>query len=260
MSEKISNNNKLPMPNKIKIITGLIFSILIVIIATLIIYPVVDTDTRFKEIKSIYDNDTFYMGGKCGFKGGYKSFIQYSDRQLLELDEFNIINPTYAIIQDIDSSEDTGNQMMQELSFIQFQRTGITSFKPIEEYGASVRNKTLAETIEIIKKYNLLKENPDPKNITVVPPKSPEELAKIAQQYCNQPEEEDYSDTPSINELPLEEIRASIIKLEDTKATLLQERETADSVRQEEIDEDISVIDLIIQAGVDAIAEQENTN
>jgi len=179
------------MSNKIKILIGVaIFLTLSTIAGTLAIYPVMDTQTRFEQYKDIYNNSNFYTGGVCKFKGGYTSLVQHSNRQFFELDEFNILQPTYVLIEDYNVSDYTGNKMAQELSLMEFQRKSITEFEPIEEYGASVRNKTPAEIIEIIKKYDLLKENPDPKNITVAQPKSSEELKQIGEQYCKQIEAE----------------------------------------------------------------------
>jgi len=189
MPEKIIQNNKNIMTNKVKVLIGaVIFIILATTIAALAIYPILNTNARFEQYKDIYDNSNFYTGGKCGFKGGYSALVKFSNRQFFELDEFNILQPTYVLIEDYDVSDYTGNNLVQHLSLMKFQRKSITEFEPIEEYGASIRNKTLAETIEIIKKYNLLEENPDPKNISISEPLPDEELAKIGERYCNQSE------------------------------------------------------------------------
>jgi len=189
----MSENNKKIMSNKVKVIVSLISLLTIILIAgVLAIYPVIDTNTRFQQVKDGYDSDIFYgPGRKCGlYKGGYANFIDKSDKQSLFLQGFNLINPVYVVVLNFDKSEYTGNKYTQDLIFIHFERTGIFSFKPVKTQPGTIYNKTWEEATKILQNNNLLEKNPDQENIKIFQPTPAEELKKIGEQYCKQIEAE----------------------------------------------------------------------
>jgi len=187
----MSENNKKIMSNKVKLTLGLISLLAILLIAgVLTIYPVVDTNTRFQQVKDGYDNDVFYGVRKCLYKGGYANFIEDSEYQGLFLQKFDLANPIYAVVLGNDPSTGNNNKYTHYITFIHFERTGIFSFKPVRTQGGTIYNKTWEEATKILQNNNLLEKNPDSENIKVFQPTPDEELEKIGEKYCKQIEAE----------------------------------------------------------------------
>jgi len=252
----MSENNKKAMSNKVKIIVGLIsLLIILLIVGGLAIYPVVDTNTRFQQVKDGYDNDVFYGVRQCLYKGGYSSFIDRSDKQSLFLQGLNLTNPVYVVIKNVPKSEDTNNRFKQHLTFIHFQRTDLFSFKPVKTQPGTIYNTTWEEATKILQNNNLLQINPDPENIKIFEPTPDEELAKIAQQYCNQPEEQQ-TESKDIVELSTDEIIQGNKEYEIYIKKITEEKVTATEERKEEIDYEIFIFGEFIKTGKEELQKR----
>jgi hypothetical protein len=149
----------------------MIISIFIfLLIAFLLVYPV------FSEPEKIIIEET-NSGVKLSgdrvsiIQGGWEGFLDNGNRNELVLTKFDLINPEYTQIYSI-------SENIIRFKVINLRRFGIYNFN-IESYiFVSLDNKTFDEAVEIARNYDLTKENPDPENITVFEPPSPEEVER----------------------------------------------------------------------------------
>lgn len=91
------------------------------------------------------------------------------------MSKFDLANPIYTIIFELGSPDDQSYKAYSSDVF-ELKRKNLFSFEIKEVRLVSTKNLTFDQIIEYAKKGDISKNNPDPKNITVYPPKTPEQI------------------------------------------------------------------------------------
>jgi hypothetical protein len=165
------------MTKKITIIT--IITLLLLIGVTVLVYLpflnfentkniIINWISSGKETKLTGRKITNYQNGDT-FYSVYKDFYSKYD---FVTTEYNPFNPIITAIKENISSKDLS------IDIYKMQRINLMDFDLYEQRGATIKNKSFEEAVEIAKKYDLSKENPDPTNITVYPAPTKEEVER----------------------------------------------------------------------------------
>lgn len=174
---------------------------IILIIVSLIIFllwlpfftnqPEISIKKEFDSEKSLFSStrDTKIIGGFNGMMRELKWKIVQS--------KFDLMKPVYTLIR-----EGTGGKY-SSIWIIKLQRDGINSFKVDSYRNGDINNKPFSEAISIAQKYDLSTTNPDPDNITVYPPKTPEQIqqAKKNQEQIKKNDQEYIDQKATIEDL-----------------------------------------------------------
>ena len=168
------------MTIKIKLILILSGTLVIFTLSLIAIlfYPLFQSSTLFSNTKAAYNTslETKITGGKlASYREGdnfEKYYSEVYNGYQFVVSSYNPLNPTITlIIQNKNGS----------ISFdlLTLRRKGFNDFDYLTQNGGSIKNKSFQEAIDLAKKYDLSKENPDPSNITVFPAPTREEVQKI---------------------------------------------------------------------------------
>lgn len=166
------------MTKKLKIILAII-SVLITSLTLLILYyPVlINQSVVYVNIKRDYNNSVeVTSNGKplASYQSGYTFEKYYTEIYKKYEFIFTKIDPFSPVVTLVAEEKD-GSSSYNALSL---KRIGLSDFSYESQIGGSIKNKTFQEAVEIARKYDLTKENPDPANIVVYPAPTREEVAK----------------------------------------------------------------------------------
>jgi len=152
-----------------KIIICLIFVLLVFAFVFLPVY----TQPYYAIVHEI-DHGVILSGDRINnIKGGWKSITLVDGRKEAVLSTFDITKPVYTLVTQHDLASNN-------ISFqvIELDRVGIIDFKVVTYTDGFSDKYTFEEMIDIAKKHNLSKDNPDLNNITVRQPPTQEEIEK----------------------------------------------------------------------------------
>ena len=160
------------------IITIITFAILTICIGTLIFLPFIQFDSTKNQIIDWISKgqETKLTGQKISdYKNGDNFNTIYADfysRYEFVTTKFDIVKPLISVVK-----EDKATKF-SSIDMYSLNRIGLNNFELLEIRTSSLKNKTFQEAVEIARKYDLTKENPDPANIVVYPAPTREEVAK----------------------------------------------------------------------------------
>lgn len=163
------------------LILGIVISIL-VLFTILLFYPLLNFK---KTVTGEYDSSTKLTNNGQKIEGGFDGYSKIFNKNEIVITNSNPLNPTFSVVFNFKSNEKTS-----DVDILHFKRKGLFKLELDNYRSANIKNKSFQEAIAIAQKYDLSNTNPDPKNITVYPAPTPEQIQNIkkSQEITNNPE------------------------------------------------------------------------
>jgi hypothetical protein len=146
-----------------KVLSILISLLIILLIAILIVPSVVYPESII--IDEINSGVKLSGDKKNPITGGWDGYVTETGSKEIVMSRFDVSNPVYTLVTKFSNESPSVS-----FQVIQLSRTNLVDFEILDYTIASHPDKPFQEAVEIARKYDLTKENPDPENITIFEP------------------------------------------------------------------------------------------
>jgi hypothetical protein len=153
---------------KIILIILFFFSLIVFII----IYPFLFNKPE-QTIINEYNSETsfFSSDGESSIENGFQGFLNNYERHEFVLTSFDIYEPSYSLVREYSDT-------LKDITLIKLRRNGFFSWDVVYSQTSNIKNYTFPQVLDLAKTHDLSKQNPDPENITVFKPPTPEEIQR----------------------------------------------------------------------------------